>query len=207
MKPNQSICDYFKLNEAISFDCHIYDKSGKDKCNFFAMKAWKQDDEIKGYYGSLARQTNNCKTDTGWLSEIYGNTGVITFTSEFSGVDQRVSFSANRLYFYEKRTNNNAYLPSLLQLGDTLNFECIPVESNYEGSDFCPFVALLVWRGKLATLCPAILGGARAEMAHSAPCKRVPKESRVCFRQKTAGGHGQPLGPERPAILCTQRLT
>ena len=155
MKPNQNICDFFKVNESISFDCHIYDKggmgSGKDKCNFFAMKAWKQDDELKGgaAYGSLARQTNNCKTDTGWLSEIYGNSGVITFTSSLSGVDQRVSFSANRLYFYEKKTNHNAYLPSILQLGDVLNFECIPVESNYEGSmaDFCPFVALLVWRG------------------------------------------------------------
>ena len=125
--------------------------SGKDKCNFFAMKAWKQDDELKGgaAYGSLAKQ-NNSKTDTGWLSEIYGNTGVITFTAGLSGVDQRVSFSANRLYFYEKKTNHNAYLPSILQLGDVLNFECIPVESSYEGSltDFCPFVALLVWRGK-----------------------------------------------------------
>ena len=26
MKPTQTICDYFKLNESISFDCHIYDK-------------------------------------------------------------------------------------------------------------------------------------------------------------------------------------
>ena len=150
MKPNQTIGDFFKINETnICFDCHVYDKKGMDKCKFFAMKAWKHDDDIKGgAYGSMAKQTSNCKTDTGWLSEIYANSGVITFPSATSGIDQRVSFSANRLYFYEKRTH--FHLPSLLKLGEELNFECIPVDSSFDGSlDFCPFVALLVWKGKI----------------------------------------------------------
>ena len=95
---DQSIADFFKINETIYFDCHIYDNirgSGKDKCNFFVMKAWKQDEENRGTCGgSLAKQmtsSSHCKTDIGWLSEVYANSGVITFTSGISGVDQRVS--------------------------------------------------------------------------------------------------------------------
>ena len=90
MKPNQSIADFFKINETIYFDCHIYDKggmgSGKDRCNFFVLKAWKADEEK-----SSGTSGTHCKTDTGWLSEVYANSGVITFTSGVSGVDQRVS--------------------------------------------------------------------------------------------------------------------
>lgn len=38
--------EFIKANDVIEFDCHIYDKgggigSGKDKCNYYAMRAWK----------------------------------------------------------------------------------------------------------------------------------------------------------------------
>ena len=99
IKPHQSIGDIFKINETIHFDCHIYDNvrgAGKDRCNFFVMKAWKQNDESRGSCGgSLAckqmSSSRDCKTDIGWLSEVCANSGVITFTSGVSGVDQRVS--------------------------------------------------------------------------------------------------------------------
>ena len=61
------------------------------------------------------------------------------------------SVKANRVYFYEKRTSPGVYLPSILKLGDTLNFEAIPAVDYVESilaDDFCAFVALLVWKGK-----------------------------------------------------------
>ena len=66
MTARQSISDFLKINDILQFDCHIYDKggmgSGKDKCNFFAMKACKQNDQVV--------QHDNL-TKTGWVSEIY----------------------------------------------------------------------------------------------------------------------------------------
>lgn len=61
------------------------------------------------------------------------------------------SVAANRVYFYEKKTSPGVYLPSILKLGDTLNFEAIPAVDYVESilaDDFCAFVALLVWKGK-----------------------------------------------------------
>ena len=61
------------------------------------------------------------------------------------------SVAANRVYFYEKKTSPGVYLPSILKLGDTLNFEAIPAVDYVEAilaDDFCAFVALLVWKGK-----------------------------------------------------------
>ena len=50
------------------------------------------------------------------------------------------SVAANRVYFYEKRTSPGVYLPSILKLGDTLNFEAIPAVDYVESilaDDFC----------------------------------------------------------------------
>ena len=98
IKPMQTLADFIKINEAIQFDCHVYDKvgpgSGKDKCNFFVMKACK--------YGDIWPTTMSTHTTlipappsrsgTGWVSEVTELHGVLTYT--YNGVDQRVCKSS-----------------------------------------------------------------------------------------------------------------
>ena len=102
IKPMQTLADFIKINEAIQFDCHVYDKvgpgSGKDKCNFFVMKACK--------YGDIWPTTMSTHTTlipappsrsgTGWVSEVTELHGVLTYT--YNGVDQRVCKSSK--YFF-----------------------------------------------------------------------------------------------------------
>jgi hypothetical protein len=42
---NKLMSEIVRVGEVVEFDCHIYDKgglgSGKDKCNYYAMRAWK----------------------------------------------------------------------------------------------------------------------------------------------------------------------
>ena len=42
-------------------------------------------------------------SSSGWVSEIYDRSGVITFSESNNSLDDRVYFSADKLYLYEKR--------------------------------------------------------------------------------------------------------
>ena len=67
---------YLKVGDPILFDCHIYDKggdvgSGRDRCNFFAMRAWKNSREYERaqqqqqqQQQGLAAKNNNAVTTT-----------------------------------------------------------------------------------------------------------------------------------------------
>jgi len=153
IKPMQTLADFIKINEAIQFDCHVYDKvgpgSGKDKCNFFVMKACK--------YGDIWPTTMSTHTTlipappsrsgTGWVSEVTELHGVLTYT--YNGVDQRVSFHANRVFLFGRRLGLRHSLTQLIKLGEQLEFEAVPSEvgSNINNYTFCPMSATIVWRG------------------------------------------------------------
>jgi hypothetical protein len=156
-RPTQTLTDYIKLNEAIQFDCHIYDKvapgSGKDKCNFFIMKACKYGDIWPNTMSTTANliPAPPSRSGTGWVSEISDLYGVLTYN--YNGVDQRVSFHANRMFLFKKRLALSNSLTQLLHLGEHLEFEAVPSEvgSNINSLvvwSFCPMSATLVWRGK-----------------------------------------------------------
>lgn len=147
LEEKQTMSDYLKVNDVVFFDCHIYDKggvgSGKDRCNYFAMKAWKNEALAGGQY--KLPLASNTRYSTGWLSEIYPRSGVITF---ISNTDERVSFSAAKMYLYEKRLGSRQSLTTLLNLGDQVFFEAVPNDNCGSHSDYCSWQANLVWKGK-----------------------------------------------------------
>lgn len=152
----QPISDFIKVGESLTFDCHIYDKGGdvgggKDRCNYFVMKAQKTSEHypremngkvMAGASGSAGGLRSGCQ---GWVSEIYSQNGVLTYSS--NGVDQRVSFHASRVFIYEKRLGLQYSLEALLQLGEKVQFDAVPADGGM-GVDFCPMTALMVWKGK-----------------------------------------------------------
>jgi len=127
------LANVLKVNDLIHFDCHIYDKggvgSGKDKCSYYAMKAWKNSPDfentksIAGSTSTNGTHASNIKQvfslqkkdpfssksvfsfvsrfGTGWISELHPRKGVLTFDN--NGVDERVLMLASKVYFFEKR--------------------------------------------------------------------------------------------------------
>ena len=111
LEESRPLSSAIKVNDVIHFDCHIYDKggvgSGKDRCNYFAMRAWKNSPEFEnnrttgGPATTNGAQSANTKFGTGWISELNPRKGVLTFDN--SGCDERVLFLASKVYFFEKR--------------------------------------------------------------------------------------------------------
>ena len=56
------------------------------------------------------------KQCSGWVSEIYERNGVITFLGT-NNEDDRVYFSADKLFLYEKKFNSKQALTGLLTIG------------------------------------------------------------------------------------------
>ena len=166
MTAKQTMADFIKINETIEFDCHIYDKgggvgTGKDKCNYYIMKACKQGDiwvstnqssssAVAAPSSSLPTSVSTIlpqRSGTGWVSEISDLHGVLTYT--YNGIDQRLSFKANRLFLFGKRLGLENSLTVLLQLGEQLQFEAVGEMGNSTNIiDFCPMSALIVYKGK-----------------------------------------------------------
>ena len=95
--------------DLVEFDGHIYDKGGvgnsKDRCNYYAMKAWKVHSSKLKAQESLSSNPKSSKSNTiagtGWITEIFPRKGVLTFDN--NGRDERVLFLASKLYIFEKR--------------------------------------------------------------------------------------------------------
>ena len=97
--------------------------NGKDKCNFFAVKAWKP----------IAKSTvsilgGSSKSGSGWVSEIHGRFGVITFCGS-NNLDERIYFTADKLFLYEKKLSAKQTLTGLLTVGDQISFDFEYVEN------------------------------------------------------------------------------
>ena len=97
------------------------------------------------------------RSGTGWVSEISGLHGVLTYN--YNGIDQRVSFHANRVFLFEKRLGLRHSLTFLLQLGEQLQFEAVPAEVGNHTNilDFCPMSATIVFKGKRPQIDPQFL--------------------------------------------------
>ena len=158
---NRPITDYLKVNDVVEFDCHIYDKggvgSGKDKCNFYAMRAWKNTKEYDRQHGgtnsphqvSTPIQKNNGVVGTGWISELNPRKGVLTFT-DAAGRDERVQFLASKVWFFEKRLGARQPLTDVLSEGDPVQFEAVPQEADEQNSsNHCPWFANLVRKSQI----------------------------------------------------------
>eukprot|EP00094_Tigriopus_californicus_P003684 TCALIF_03545-PA protein Name:"Protein of unknown function" AED:0.28 eAED:0.28 QI:0/0.5/0.33/1/1/1/3/1431/375 len=153
----QILSDVLKTGDELEFDCHIYDKggglgSGKDKCNYFAMKAWRTTQD--GASGGTATPTAqpvplnpHLITGTGWISELTPRKGVLTF-ERVQGGDERVLFLASKVYFFEKRLGAKQSLFDLCTEGDNLQFEAVPSENVDTSTLFCAWFATLVWKGR-----------------------------------------------------------
>lgn len=168
-----------KVNDVVHFDCHIYDKggpvgSGKDRCNYYAVKAWKNSPDYEmrngsGASGGLigitggatggasagAGATNggvttvggNGKIGTGWVSELNPRKGVLTFDN--NGKDERVLFLASKVYHFEKRIGSKQNLTDFLSEGDPVQFEALPQEAGAsQANSYCAWFANLIWKGK-----------------------------------------------------------
>jgi len=158
IEENRLMQDILKVNDIIHFDCHVYDRgpggmgSGKDRCNFYAMKAWKNsaDYELRNGSGtsggliglnsgggggaSMVSSVGNCKVGTGWVSELtHPRKGVLTFDN--NGKDERVLFLASRVYFFEKKIGSKQPLSEFLSEGDPVQFEAVPNSGNDEDGD------------------------------------------------------------------------
>ena len=102
--------------------------NGKDKCNFFAVKAWKP----------IAKSTvsilgGSSKSGSGWVSEIHGRFGVITFCGS-NNLDERIYFTADKLFLYEKKLSAKQTLTGLLTVGDQISFDFEYVEKEEDRS-------------------------------------------------------------------------
>lgn len=146
--------DLVKVGDILEFDGHVYDKggfgAGKDKCNYYVMRAWKacqskliSRDQMAS--GKSSRPQH--MVGTGWISEVFPRKGVLTFTSPSSGEDERVLFLASKVYIFEKRLGTKQSLDQVLTEGDPVQFEAVPQDST-DNSHFCSWFASLVWKGK-----------------------------------------------------------
>lgn len=148
--------------------------SGKDRCNFFAMRAWRNTPEYELRNGlstsaglinvsaasgaSPALVSGSARLGTGWVSELNPRKGVLTFDN--NGKDERVLFLASKVYFFEKRIGARQPLTDFLSEGDPVQFEAVPQDSsnytnggpgeenNSSSNFYCTWFANLVWKGK-----------------------------------------------------------
>lgn len=152
----QTMADYVKLNDTVSFDCHVYDKggfTGASRCNFYATKAWNLNNCENSSSNSTTVSNLMIKSRpslSGWVSEIFDRSGVITFCDSNTGLDDRVYFSADKLYLYEKRFGGKYSLSGLLTIGDPINFDAVRMNENEDRSLYhdCYRYASIVWKGK-----------------------------------------------------------
>jgi len=144
--------DYLKVGDMVEFDGHVYDKggmgSGKDRCNFYAMRAWKASQskvvsKEQMQNGKAGRPP--ITVGTGWISEIFPRKGVLTFCN--NGRDERVLFLASKVYIFEKRLGTKQSLDQVLAEGDPVQFEAVPQDSS-DNPYYCSWFASLVWKGK-----------------------------------------------------------
>jgi len=190
VEENKLMQDILKINDMVHFDCHVYDKgggmgSGKDRCNFFAMKAWKNSADYELRNGSstsggligltngsavgMVTSVGNTKIGTGWVSELNPRKGVLTFDN--NGKDERVLFLASKVYFFEKRIGSKQPLTELLSEGDPVQFEAVPQGGDdapldedetgaNAGNNYCSWFANLIWKGKRPQVDSVKSGGA-----------------------------------------------
>jgi len=144
--------DFLKVGDMVEFDGHVYDKggmgSGKDRCNFYAMRAWKASQskiisKEQMQSGKVGRPA--ITVGTGWISEIFPRKGVLTFSN--NGQDERVLFLASKVYIFEKRLGTKQSLDQVLAEGDPVQFEAVPQDSS-DNPYYCSWFASLVWKGK-----------------------------------------------------------
>ena len=116
--PNKAIIQ-FKLN-------------AKDKCNYYAMRAWKNSPEFDNKSagggppttnGAHAAHPANTKYGTGWISELNPRKGVLTFDN--NGCDERVLFLASKVYFFEKRLGAKQSLNGKIYVFERFSFNVL----------------------------------------------------------------------------------
>lgn len=155
---------FLKTGDVIHFDCHIYDKgggvgSGKDKCNYYVMRATKNSKDydlrnsgsiggsaaVSGVQNAAAagaagsnlmtipiQRGNNVILGTGWVSELNPRKGVLTFDN--GGHDERVLMLASKLYIFERRLGARQCLSDVLTEGDLVQFEAVPQHNEGENA-------------------------------------------------------------------------
>jgi len=141
------------VGDLVEFDGHIYDKGGvgnsKDRCNYYAMKAWKVDSCQSKSQDSLQSNSKSSKactiSGTGWISEIFPRKGVLTFDN--NGRDERVLFLASKLYIFEKRLGTKQSLDQVLSLDDPVQFDAGPQDSS-DNPHHTAWFAQVVWKGR-----------------------------------------------------------
>jgi len=144
--------DVLKVGDILEFDGHIYDKGGygggKDRCNYYAMRAYKASQSKIASKEQMKTSKNNrpaAIVGTGNISEVFPRKGVLTFERE--GVEERVLFLASKFYLFEKRLGTKQSLDQVLSDGDPVQFEAVPQDSS-DNQHFCSWFANLVWKGR-----------------------------------------------------------
>lgn len=144
--------DILKVGDVVEFDGHIYDKGGfgqgKDKCNYYAMRAWKaSDSKVAAKEHMIGGKSVRPSTieGTGFISEVFPRKGVLVF--ERDGAEERVLFLASKFYIFEKRLGTKQSLESVLNEGDPVQFEAMP-QNAQDNQHFCSWFASLVWKGQ-----------------------------------------------------------
>ena len=160
-----AIAEVLKIGDEVEFDCHVYDKgggigSGKDKCNYFAMKAAKNTRDYvekmglaaqaHHQVGMLSRSSNTLIAGTGWISELSPRKGVLTF--EHNNRAERVLFLASRVWFFEKRLGTKQSLTDFCSEADPLQFEAVPttneIARDLSDNCHCNWFATMAYKGK-----------------------------------------------------------
>jgi len=144
--------DILKVGDVVEFDGHVYDKGGfgqgKDKCNYYAMRAWKASQSkvaAKDHMQGVKTGRPAAIQGTGYISEVFPRKGVLVF--ERDGSEERVLFLASKFYVFEKRLGTKQSLDQILSDGDPVQFEAIPQDSS-DNPHFCSWFATTVWKGK-----------------------------------------------------------
>ncbi len=164
LEDGRPLSDVLKNGDEVQFDCHVYDKggtvgTGKDKCNYFAIKATKNSRDFESGGGSSAGHSSSSAQvsrnkdvlqGTGWVSELNPRKGVLTF--DHSGKDERVLFLASKVWCFEKRLGARQPLTDVLSEGDPVQFEAVSQEPGQDEQQanvcHCPWFATMVWKGR-----------------------------------------------------------
>jgi len=144
--------DVLKIGDVLEFDGHIYDKGGygggKDKCNYYAMRAWKASQSKIVSKEQMQTSKSNRPANivgTGFISEVFPRKGVLTFDKD--GAEERVLFLASKFYLFEKRLGTKQSLDQVVSEGDPVQFEAVPQDSS-DNPHYCSWFASLVWKGR-----------------------------------------------------------
>ncbi|XP_063230868.1 uncharacterized protein LOC134535583 [Bacillus rossius redtenbacheri] len=157
----ESLPEVLPVGSIIKFWCYKIPEIKSVECAWFVTHAIKQDSCQFGVsLDSNSKNSPGCVNQTAdFLPGLHQLHGTIFEMSERHGViaydtagENRVYFTAHKLVLFGKTVDQNQKLPEVIQVGDLVYFDAMPMHSQGNVKS-CSWFATLVWKGRRPNIC------------------------------------------------------